>query len=72
VSGEWAVICLGHYEAKGSFKLLLVDGALIEDWLVKGAVNSPSFYASLLNNRLLNVVVYLTSEKLLPYLLADC
>ena len=32
-SGEWAVICLGHYEAKGSLKLHLVDGALIEDSL---------------------------------------
>ena len=33
-SGEWAVICLEYYEAKGSFKLLLVEGALIEDWPV--------------------------------------
>ena len=71
MSGECAVICLGHYEGKGSFKLLLVDGALIEDWLVKGAVNSPSFDASLVNNRLLNVVAYLTSEKLLPFLVVE-
>ena len=33
-SGEWVVICLEYYEAKGSFKLLLVEGALIEDWPV--------------------------------------